>query len=74
MKPIREVESGVLPTFRLFIGMQLAITALGISHWLVAPVPRPEAVVPLAVVSLLEPALLFVYLSIAALRRTLKSL
>jgi signal transduction histidine kinase len=74
MKPIREVEPGVLPTFRLFIGIQVAITALGISHWLVVPVPPPQAVVTLAVFSLLEPGLLFVYLSIAALRRTLNSM
>jgi signal transduction histidine kinase len=75
MKPSRELEPGVLPTFRLFIGIQLAITALGvITHWLVAPVPPPSAVVTLAVVSLLEPGLLFLYLSIPALPRTLNSL
>lgn len=71
----RELEPGVLPTFRLFVGMHLAITALGvITHWLVGPFPLPSAVVTLAVVSLLSPGLLFVYLSIPALPRTLKSL
>jgi len=74
MKPIREVEPGVLPTFRLFIGMQVAITALGITHWLVAPFPPPSAIVTLAVFSLLEPGLLFLYLSMPALPRTLKSI
>src|SRR5262249_52969995 len=74
MKPIREVEPGVLPTFRLFIGMQLAITALAISHWLIVPVPPPSPIVTLAVLSLLEPGVLLVYLSIPALQRTLKSL
>ncbi len=74
MKPIREVEPGLLPTFRLFIGMQVAITALGLTHWLVAPAPPPPAVVTLAVFSLLEPGLLLVYLSVPALQRTLKSL
>ena len=74
MKASRELEPGVLPTFRLFIGMQLAITALAITHWLVAPFSPPSAVVMLAVLSLLEPGLLFLYLSIPALRRTLKSM
>jgi signal transduction histidine kinase len=74
MKPIREVEPGVLPTFRLFIGMQVAITALAMTHWLVAPVPPSSEVVTLAVLSLLSPGLLFLYLSIPALRRTFKSL
>ena len=73
MKPTTEVEPGVLPTFRLFIGVQVAITALGISHWLVAPVSPPPAVVTLAVFSLLEPGLLLLYLSSSALRRTLTS-
>jgi signal transduction histidine kinase len=75
MKPSRELEPGVLAAFRLFIGMQLAITALGvISHWLVAPSPLPSAAVTLAVFSLLQPGLLFLYLSIPALRRTFKSM
>ena len=75
MKPSRALEPGVLPAFRLFIGMQVAITALGvITHWLVAPVPPPSAVVTLAVVSLLSPGLLFLYLSIPALPRTFKSM
>ncbi len=74
MKPMSELEPGILPTFRLFIGMQFAITALGmIMHWLVAPFPPPSAVVMLAMFSLLEPGLLFVYLSIPALLRTFKS-
>jgi hypothetical protein len=69
------LEPGVLSAFRLFIGMQLAITALGVStHWLVVPFPPPSAVITLAVVSLLEPGLLFVYLSTPALRRTFKSM
>jgi signal transduction histidine kinase len=75
MKPSRELEPGVLPTFRLFIGMQLAVTALGvITHWLVAPFPPRSLVVTVAVFSLLEPGLLFLYLSIPALQRTFKSI
>ncbi len=73
MKPSRELEPGVLPTFRLFVSMHFAIATLAIAHWLVAPFPPPSAVVPLAVFSLLSPGLLFVYLSIPTLRRTLKS-
>src|SRR5262249_32864056 len=73
MKPTAELERGVLPTFRMFVGMQVAITALGLTHWLVVPIPPPSPVVTLAVFSLLEPGLLFVYLSLPALRRTLKS-
>jgi signal transduction histidine kinase len=74
MKPITEVEPGLLPSFRLFIGMQVAITALAMTHWLLAPVPPPSAVDTLVVVSLLEPGLLFLYLSIPALQGTLKSM
>jgi signal transduction histidine kinase len=74
MKPSRELEPGVLSIFRLFVGMHLAITAVGvILHWLVAPFPPPSAVIRLAVVSLLSPGLLFLYLSIPTLRRTFKS-
>ena len=74
MKSSRELEPGILPAFRLFTGMQLAITALGITHWFVAPDPPPSAVVTLVLFSQLEPGLLFLYLSIPALPRTLKSL
>jgi signal transduction histidine kinase len=73
MKPTSELEPGLLPTFRLFVCMHLAIATLAITHWLVAPFPPPSAVVTLAVSSLLEPGLLFLYLSIPALPRTLKS-
>lgn len=75
MKPSSALEPGVLPAFRLFIGMQVAITALGaITHGLVAPFPPPSAVIALAVVSLLSPGLLFLYLSIPALRPTFQSM
>jgi len=78
MEHSREIEPGVVPTFRLFIGLRLAITAFGvITHWLVAPAPPASAVGPvamLAVFSLLEPGLLFLYLSLPALRRAFKSM
>jgi signal transduction histidine kinase len=75
MKSISTIEPGVLPTFRLFTGVQLAITALGvITHWLVAPFPPRSAVVTLAGLSLLQPGLLFLYLSLPALHRTLQAM
>lgn len=74
MKPSHELEPGLLPTFRLFIGLQLALTTFGlITHWLLVPFPPPHLVVTLTVFSLLEPGLLFLYLSLPALPRTLKT-
>jgi signal transduction histidine kinase len=74
MKLTRELEPGVLPTFRRFIGLQLAITLLGVlMHWLVHPFPPRSAVGTLAVFGMLEPGLLFLYLSIPGLQRALKS-
>jgi signal transduction histidine kinase len=75
MKSISTIELGILSTFRLFIGVQLAITTLGVlAHWLVAPLLPRSAVVTLAGLSLLQPGLLFLYLSIPSLQRTFKAL
>jgi signal transduction histidine kinase len=74
MLSTREREPGVLPTFRLFIGVQLVLTVLGMAHLLLAPHPPSSAIVTLALVSLLEPGVLFLYLSLPALRRSLGSL
>lgn len=75
MKPTRELEPGVLPTFRRFIGLHLAIAVLGVlTHGLGVPFPPRSPVVTLVVFSILEPALLFLYLSIPGLQRTFKSL
>ena len=74
MKPI-ELEPGVLQTFRLFTGLHLTITLLGmLAHWLVHPFPPQSAVGMLLVFGILHPALLFLYLSIPGLQRTFKSL
>jgi signal transduction histidine kinase len=74
MKPTRPLEPGVIPTFRLFIGIQFVITLLGvITHWFIAPFSPPAAVVSFTLLSLLEPGLLFLYLWIPALPRLLKS-
>jgi signal transduction histidine kinase len=74
MNSLRALEPGVLPAFRLFIGVYLAITALGVLlHWLVALLP-PSSVQALALLSLLESGVLFVYLSLSVLQRRLAAL
>jgi signal transduction histidine kinase len=73
MQSGHELESGVLPSFRLFIGIQLALTALALSHLLAAPLPLSLLTVSLTAHSILEPALLLLYLSLPALRRTLRT-
>jgi len=71
MKSPREIELGILPTFRLFTGVQFAITALGlIAQWMAPSQPQLITVSPL---NLLEPGLLLVYLSIPKLQRQLKT-
>jgi signal transduction histidine kinase len=73
MKSTGELAPGVLPTFRRFIGLQLAITVFGIAHWLVVPFPLQAAVTTLVVFSILEPVLLLLYLSLPGLPRAFKS-
>jgi signal transduction histidine kinase len=73
MKPPKEMELGILPTFRLFTGIQFAITALGVVTQELAffqTRPRPITLSP---IHLVEPGLVFLYLSIPTLRRSLKS-
>jgi signal transduction histidine kinase len=71
MKSPREIELGILPTFRLFTGVQFAITALGlIAQWIAPSQPQLITMSPL---NLLEPGLLLVYLSIPRLQRQFKS-
>jgi signal transduction histidine kinase len=74
MKPPKEMEVGILPTFRLFTGVQFVITALGVvtqEFALFQTRPRPITLTP---IHLVEPGLVFLYLSIPNLRRLLKSL
>src|SRR5262245_23011898 len=81
-----ELEPGLLPTFRLFIGVQLVISILGvIVHWVIPFHPPSEIIKHLSAIALstavftqltilaVESALLFIYLSIPNLRRMLKS-
>lgn len=74
MKPPREMELDILPTFRLFTAVQFAITALGvITQQVTFSLPRSQTIL-LEPIHLLEPGLVFLYLSIPQLRRPLKSL
>lgn len=73
MKPLKEMELGILPTFRLFTGIQLAITALGVITQELAFFQRGSRAITLAPIHLVEPGLVFLYLSIPNLRRWLKS-
>jgi signal transduction histidine kinase len=68
------MDLGILPTFRLFTGIQVAITALGvITQELALFQARPETIT-LTPLHLLEPGLVFLYLSIPKLRLSLRSL
>jgi signal transduction histidine kinase len=86
MKAARELEPGVLSTFRLFIGVQLVIAVLGIIvHWLIPFHPPSEIIRHLSVIISSTAAftqltilavgsgLLFIYLSIPGLQYMLKS-
>ena len=86
MKSAEALEPGVLPTFRLFIGVQLLISILGvIVHWLI-PLHTPSeiirhwsaiasstAIFTQLTIMAVESGLLFIYLSIPGLRPMLKS-
>jgi signal transduction histidine kinase len=74
MKPPREMELGILPTFRLFTGIQFAITALAVITQQFAFFQTRSQTIRLEPIHLLEPGLVFLYLSIPDLRRSLKSL
>lgn len=85
-KPIEELEPGVLGIFRLFIGVQLAISLSGMIVHFLPPLQSPSEIIrhfrliasetgierQLIVLALVS-ALLFIYLSIPGLRRILKS-
>lgn len=73
MRPTRALEPGVLPTFRLFIGIQLAHAALGeIAQRLAIVGSHSETMAP-SVLSLIGPGLLLLYLSLPSLGHRLKS-
>ena len=86
MKPTRELEPGVLQTFRLFVGVQLVVSSLGLIVHLLSPFESPSEIMrhfraissltgivtQLMVIELVS-VLLFLYLSIPALRLMLKS-
>jgi len=68
------MELGVLPTFRLFTGIQFAITALAVITQQFAFFQTRSQTIRLEPIHLLEPGLVFLYLSIPRLQRSLKSL
>ncbi|HLO33699.1 MAG TPA: sensor histidine kinase [Anaerolineales bacterium] len=74
MKSPKEMELGILPTFRLFTGVQFAITALGVITQQIAFFETRSRAITLEPIHLLEPGLIFIYLSIPGLRRSLRSL
>lgn len=67
------MELDSLPTFRLFTGVQFAITALGVITQELAFFQTRSKAITLEPILLLEPGLVFLYLSIPNLRRLLKS-
>jgi signal transduction histidine kinase len=73
MKSPREIEVGILPTFRLFTGVQFAITALGLLTQQSAYFPSRAKTITLEPVHLLGPGLVLVYLAVPAIQRSLKS-
>jgi signal transduction histidine kinase len=67
------MELGILPTFRLFTGVQFAITALGVITQELAFFQSRPRTITLTPIHLLEPGLVFLYLSIPRLRLSLRS-
>ena len=73
MKSVRDLEPGVLPTFRLFMGVQFVISLLSvIAHRFAFYKPQSE-VIAISVFIGLESGLLFIYLSLPNLLRSLQS-
>lgn len=73
MNTPKGMELDSLPTFRLFTGVQFAITALGVITQELAFFQTRSKAITLEPILLLEPGLVFLYLSIPNLRRPLKS-
>src|SRR6202142_195746 len=73
MKSVRDLEPGVLPTFRLFMGVQFAISLLSvIAHRFAFYTPQSEVIAISALIGL-ESGLCFIYLSLPNLLRSLRS-
>ncbi len=74
MKVVRELEPGILPAFRVFIGIQLGVSVLNvITHWL-APYWVQSEVFRLPMLSMfgvLIAGLLLLYLLVPSLQRVL---
>jgi signal transduction histidine kinase len=74
MKSSKETELGILPTFRLFTGVQFAITALAVITQQIRFFQARAGTITLEPIHLLEPGLVFLYLSTPKLRKSLGSL
>ena len=74
MKSPKEMELDIVPTFRLFNGVQFVITALGVITQEFAFFRTRSRAITLEPIHLLEPGLILLYLSIPDLRRWLRSL
>ena len=74
MKSPKEMDLGILPTFRLFTGVQFVVTALGVITQDLDLFQTRSRTITLEPIHLLEPGLVFLYLSIPNLRRSLRSL
>ena len=73
MKSVRDSEPGVLPTFRLFMGVQFAISLLSVvAHRFAFYTPQSEVIAISALIGL-ESGLCFIYLSFPNFLRSLKS-
>ncbi|MBE0699889.1 MAG: sensor histidine kinase [Anaerolineaceae bacterium] len=72
MSATRAIENGVLLTFRLFTGVRLALNVIGVVIPLFGHGWGQVNIYGLIAFSILDPALLFLYLSLPVLRRFLK--
>ena len=68
------MELDILPTFRLFTGVQFVITALGVITQELALFQTRSRTITLTPIYLVEPGLVFLYLSLPSLQRLLKAL
>jgi signal transduction histidine kinase len=68
----RPLENGVLSTFRLFTGVRLMVSVVSILLQVTSHGLPDRAVLGLIAYSILDPVILFAYLSLPSLQRTLK--
>ena len=69
MRSLQELEPGVLPTFRLFIGVQLVISLISLVIHAIAFYGHPSGLFSLSLFSCLEAGLIFLFLSVRPLQQ-----